>query len=291
MTVSHRLQDNPAERARSIAAGHCLAPLSLTMEGPAKAGQPGIGPLRVWPGGLCVARGIGDSDVGRVVLAQPHIRQVILPPCGARLIIASDGVWDAIPSAKLSKLIKGKSTAAATKAVIAQCVWVKNATGGITDDTTVMIADFVANNTLQYQPPCSLQMSASAPDAMMLDTQSLPPMMQLRGIDVSEKSSPVTPALADLRDAHKLVITSDVVHAHSTNPAPPVGVSTSHAMPASDRSIKAARRGLFSCFSPGRVDEDTVAQAAEQTTAAAPQVRPTYLAAPIHGARPLRWIS
>lgn len=35
----------------------------------------GWGPLRVWPGGLCLSRSLGDFDVGTCVLALPHIFQ------------------------------------------------------------------------------------------------------------------------------------------------------------------------------------------------------------------------
>lgn len=35
----------------------------------------GWGPLRVWPGGLCLSRSLGDFDVGTCVLALPHITQ------------------------------------------------------------------------------------------------------------------------------------------------------------------------------------------------------------------------
>ena len=36
----------------------------------------GWGPLRVWPGGLCLSRALGDFDVGHIVLAIPHVMQV-----------------------------------------------------------------------------------------------------------------------------------------------------------------------------------------------------------------------
>ena len=36
----------------------------------------GVGPLRIWPGGLCLSRAIGDFDVGDSVLPFPHIKQV-----------------------------------------------------------------------------------------------------------------------------------------------------------------------------------------------------------------------
>ena len=51
--------------------------------------------MRLWPGGLCLSRAIGDFDVGDSVLCLPYISQVLVPMEGARLLIASDGVWDA----------------------------------------------------------------------------------------------------------------------------------------------------------------------------------------------------
>ena len=38
----------------------------------------GVGPLRLWPGGLCLSRAIGDFDVGDAVLSLPYICQVLL---------------------------------------------------------------------------------------------------------------------------------------------------------------------------------------------------------------------
>lgn len=35
-----------------------------------------IGPLRCWPGGLCLSRSIGDIDVGEFIVPVPHVKQV-----------------------------------------------------------------------------------------------------------------------------------------------------------------------------------------------------------------------
>lgn len=35
-----------------------------------------IGPLRCWPGGLCLSRSIGDMDVGEFIVPVPHVKQV-----------------------------------------------------------------------------------------------------------------------------------------------------------------------------------------------------------------------
>ena len=38
-----------------------------------------MGPIRIWPGGLCVARSIGDADAGLDVVPIPHVKQVGRP--------------------------------------------------------------------------------------------------------------------------------------------------------------------------------------------------------------------
>ena len=48
----------------------------LHLQGAAKPGAPGLGPLRVWPGGLCVSRSVGDADAGPEIISLPHIKQV-----------------------------------------------------------------------------------------------------------------------------------------------------------------------------------------------------------------------
>lgn len=35
-----------------------------------------IGPLRCWPGGLCLSRSIGDIDVGEFIVPVPYVKQV-----------------------------------------------------------------------------------------------------------------------------------------------------------------------------------------------------------------------
>jgi hypothetical protein len=35
-----------------------------------------IGPLRCWPGGLCLSRSIGDVDVGEFIVPIPYVKQV-----------------------------------------------------------------------------------------------------------------------------------------------------------------------------------------------------------------------
>lgn len=58
------LQVNKGEQARLRDAGANLAPLGFHLQGPARPQEMGVGPLRMWPGGLCVSRSIGDIDAG-----------------------------------------------------------------------------------------------------------------------------------------------------------------------------------------------------------------------------------
>lgn len=95
LTVDHRVASHKGERRRVEAMGATIAPVDFTGSGPARNVDNGVGPLRIWPGGLCLSRAIGDFDVGESVVPFPHIAQVLLPPTGARLMVASDGVWDA----------------------------------------------------------------------------------------------------------------------------------------------------------------------------------------------------
>ena len=51
--------------------------------------------MRAWPGGLAIARSIGDVDCGDFVSPQPDVRTVPAPASGF-VILGSDGVWDAL---------------------------------------------------------------------------------------------------------------------------------------------------------------------------------------------------
>ncbi|PNG81819.1 putative protein phosphatase 2C 12, partial [Tetrabaena socialis] len=53
-------------------------------------------PLRVWPSGINMTRTIGDEAARGLLIPDPAVRQVSLPVTGARLIVASDGLWDAV---------------------------------------------------------------------------------------------------------------------------------------------------------------------------------------------------
>ena len=73
---THRLEESPDEQARVVSKGATLG----KAVGP--DGRPG-GPIRAFPGGLAVTRGIGDADCRAFVLPEPSwvTRQVIASDC------------------------------------------------------------------------------------------------------------------------------------------------------------------------------------------------------------------
>ncbi|KAK1302311.1 putative protein phosphatase 2C 33 [Acorus calamus] len=131
LTVDDRLEDNSEERDRVAARGGRVGRFCGC----------GVerGPLRCWPGGLCISRSIGDTDVGDFIVPDPHVKQVKLSNNGGRLIIASDGVWDALASEMAAKCCQGLPAPEAAKEVVKQAVEVK----GLRDDTTCIVVDII----------------------------------------------------------------------------------------------------------------------------------------------------
>lgn len=90
LSADHRIGCNPGELARLEAAGGHLARLNEYGSGPSAGVHEGLGPVRLWPGGIMVGRALGDKDVGELLLAAPHIRQVGAACWG---VGASGGWW------------------------------------------------------------------------------------------------------------------------------------------------------------------------------------------------------
>lgn len=76
-----------------------------------------VGPLRVWPGGLSVSRGIGDFSLkankelekqgirGDLISAYPEIRHTVTNICDQFLVIACDGVYDVLSSKEVVEFV------------------------------------------------------------------------------------------------------------------------------------------------------------------------------------------
>ncbi|TKY50867.1 phosphatase 2C 15 [Spatholobus suberectus] len=143
LTVDHRLEENIEERERVTASGGEVGRLSI-------AGGAEIGPLRCWPGGLCLSRSIGDMDVGEFIVPIPYVKQVKLSKAGGRLIIASDGIWDALSSEMAAKSCRGLPAELAAMQVVKEAL----RTRGLKDDTTCIVVDIIPpDNELPPTPP------------------------------------------------------------------------------------------------------------------------------------------
>ncbi|XP_020588449.1 probable protein phosphatase 2C 3 [Phalaenopsis equestris] len=142
LTVDHRLEENAEERERVTASGGEVGRLSIV-------GGAEIGPLRCWPGGLCLSRSIGDMDVGEFIVPIPHVKQVKLAKTGGRLIIASDGIWDALPSEIAAKCCRGLTAELAARQVVKEALRSR----GLKDDTTCIVVDLIPPNDFIEGPP------------------------------------------------------------------------------------------------------------------------------------------
>lgn len=132
LTVDHRLEENAEERERVTASGGEVCRLSIV-------GGAEVGPLRCWPGGLCLSRSIGDMDVGEFIVPIPYVKQVKLSNAGGRLIIASDGIWDALSSEMAAKSCRGLPAELAARQVVKEALRSK----GLRDDTTCIVVDII----------------------------------------------------------------------------------------------------------------------------------------------------
>ncbi|WCJ43003.1 Protein phosphatase 2C family protein [Euphorbia peplus] len=135
LTVDHRLEENAEERERVTASGGEVGRLNVF-------GGNEVGPLRCWPGGLCLSRSIGDTDVGEFIVPVPHVKQVKLSTAGGRLIIASDGIWDALSSDAAAKSCRGLPAEIAAKLVVKEALRSR----GLKDDTTCLVVDIIPSD-------------------------------------------------------------------------------------------------------------------------------------------------
>lgn len=150
MTCSHKLNDNKSEQDRLKSVGVKLDTLCRTKRGPPAPGEQGIGPLRAWPGGIAMSRSLGDVDCGRHVLPVPHIRQVVIPHTGARLVLASDGLWDHMSGVKACKYSRNSIVTQAAKRLI---ILARSIAGRLSDDTTILVADIMPPGGCDFSSP------------------------------------------------------------------------------------------------------------------------------------------
>ncbi|KAL4298083.1 hypothetical protein GQ457_12G019070 [Hibiscus cannabinus] len=132
LSADHRLDCNEEERERITACGGEVGRLNA-------GGGAEIGPLRCWPGGLCLSRSIGDMDVGEFIVPVPYVKQVKFSTAGGRMIISSDGVWDVLSAEEALDCCRGMSPDAAAAQIVKEAVQSK----GLRDDTTCIVVDIL----------------------------------------------------------------------------------------------------------------------------------------------------
>uniref|UniRef100_A0A7R9TE50 Protein kinase domain-containing protein n=1 Tax=Prasinoderma coloniale TaxID=156133 RepID=A0A7R9TE50_9VIRI len=132
LSVKHTPGAAPAELERVRNAG-CAVGRAVDKKGNHH------GPLRVYPGGLAVTRALGGSAYAKAVTPIPAVRSVTLPPhCWSRLIVASNGVWSALPQRAVERVLASHGEpAAAARALVAAA---RMRRPGM-DDTTVVVVD------------------------------------------------------------------------------------------------------------------------------------------------------
>ncbi|GMI78508.1 hypothetical protein like AT1G47380 [Hibiscus trionum] len=132
LSADHRLDCSEEERGRITASGGDIGRLN------AGCGTE-IGPLRCWPGGLCLSRSIGDRDVGEFIVPVPYVKQIKISTAGGRMIISSDGVWDALSAEAALDCCRGMPPDAAAAQIVKEAL----RADGLRDDTTCIVIDIL----------------------------------------------------------------------------------------------------------------------------------------------------
>ncbi|KAI9186924.1 hypothetical protein LWI28_022306 [Acer negundo] len=79
--------------------------------------KPCLGRL-LQPGGFCLSRSVGYTDVGEFIVLVPYVKQVKLSNAGGRLVIASDGICDVLSSDMAAQSCRGLPAELAAKLVV-----------------------------------------------------------------------------------------------------------------------------------------------------------------------------
>ena len=137
---NHRLESNKTEVERILGSGGEVAPSTVD-------GKP-AGPIRVWPGGLAMGRSIGDAEAGERVCAEAEICQVSIPYQGGRLLMGSDGLWDAIHPKTAAHHVRNLNAEAAAHMLLNMAIKKDH----LKDDVTVVVVDFAPKREDRIPP-------------------------------------------------------------------------------------------------------------------------------------------
>ena len=164
LTSDHRVAMNKSDRKRVELTGAIVAPVSMSGVGPADAYSKGLGPLRVWPGGLCISRAIGDFDVGPSIVPYGSLTQTLVASSGGRILIGSDGVWDAFHKrSKPASMTRNWSLDVAPSKLISNIL---KQHGTVKDDTSLIVVDILHGDTTFPEMVASSKQSLSRDKSM-----------------------------------------------------------------------------------------------------------------------------
>uniref|UniRef100_A0A7S2WSN0 Uncharacterized protein n=1 Tax=Mucochytrium quahogii TaxID=96639 RepID=A0A7S2WSN0_9STRA len=142
LNTNHRLDNNEEECKRIVAAGGEVQKASARSTDKKD-------PLRLWPGGLMMGRTLGDPDAIHS-LGAPAVNNWVfrlfdeendLTPVPCRIILASDGLWDAVGTKQCFSTGRKKSAQATAQALVKLAV--KQA-GADRDDIAIFVIDVCA---------------------------------------------------------------------------------------------------------------------------------------------------
>jgi serine/threonine protein kinase/serine/threonine protein phosphatase PrpC len=122
--------DDPLEAQRLVSAGFRLARMS-------KNGKE-AGPLRMYPGGFAVSRAIGNFSRKDAIISEPECTRVKLPQTGARVLVASDGVFAALTDLEIAEVSSKHGAASECVDAVIEKVLAKR---GRHDDITCIVCD------------------------------------------------------------------------------------------------------------------------------------------------------
>eukprot|EP00210_Caulerpa_lentillifera_P006278 g5997.t1 len=149
LTNCHKVDNKGPEFDRLEHCGALIKRLSRNGSGPAMDDDdPGRGPLRVWPGGIAMSRSIGDLECGNHILPVPHVRQIWIPKKGARLIMASDGLWDHITGANACKLIRSSVIQDCPRMLMREAQSLSEEP--LSDDISILVLDLISSEGIDF---------------------------------------------------------------------------------------------------------------------------------------------
>ena len=124
--------DDPLEAQRLVSAGYRLARMSNNRSGKE------AGPLRMYPGGYAVSRAIGNFMRKDAIISEPECTRVKLPRNGARILVASDGIFAALNDSEIAKICSKHKLATDCVDAVMDRVLEKR---GRHDDITLIVCD------------------------------------------------------------------------------------------------------------------------------------------------------